>query len=273
MMTQLFLALVLAAAPLAVMQEATTPPGGQQSGATIPSSSAVGAADANGGGVGAPAGNASPLRVGGPVKAPKAIKTPDPDYPAAARNAGYCGTVVLWLIVDRDGSPKQIKVVRPMGMGLDEAAIAAVEKWQFKPATRNGEPVPVQINVEVNFRFDASTPPVIPLHSSREASATPAQFPGADITKYPLVAHIQNITVSPAGLHYRVEAELSFDRAENAPGVAIFCESNKKDCSFLLQGHYPARWLVANQQLEILGQKGNGTEWEKAEYKVAPAKP
>lgn len=90
---------------------------------------------------------------GAKVSAPKALSMPDPKYPEIARQAKLQGTTVLWLIVDRDGVPKHISVVRPLGLGLDDAAVRTVEKWRFKPAMKGSEPVPVQINVEVNFRL------------------------------------------------------------------------------------------------------------------------
>ena len=60
---------------------------------------------------------------------------------------------MLWLIVDANGAPREIKVARSLGMGLDQKAIEAVRKWKFEPAMKDGRPVAVQINVEVNFRL------------------------------------------------------------------------------------------------------------------------
>jgi len=92
-------------------------------------------------------------RVGGGVSPPKAIYAPDPQYSKQARAAHVEGRVVLWLIVDADGLPQEIKVQRAQGMGLDEEAIKAVQQWRFQPAMKDGKPVPVMINVEVNFRL------------------------------------------------------------------------------------------------------------------------
>jgi TonB family protein len=94
-----------------------------------------------------------PYRVGGGVKAPTPLETPDPEYSEEARKAKYQGVVVLWLVVGPDGRPKNIKVERPLGMGLDQKAVEAVQRWKFEPATKDGKPVAVQINVEVNFRL------------------------------------------------------------------------------------------------------------------------
>ena len=249
----------------------------QETNPSPPSTQTQSGANSSGSDVGGdarPAGasNSAPARVGPTIGAPKAIYTPDPNYPEAARIAGYQGTVVIWLIVDTDGTPKQIKVVRKLGMGLDEEAVAAVKKWRFKPATKDGQPVPVMINVEVNFRTGVSEPN-LPLHSPAQAKGVPPQFPGADLRKYPLIVYVSDITPMPLGKRYEVRASASFDSGEqsNAMQSRLVCESNQSHCSLLWSGYYPARWIVENQKLELIGQKGNNKSWEKAEYVVQPA--
>ena len=91
--------------------------------------------------------------LGGGVSAPRAIFAPDPEYSEEARKAKYQGTVVLYMIVGPDGRARDIRVVRSVGMGLDEKAIDAVRTWKFDPARRDGQAVAVQINVEVSFRL------------------------------------------------------------------------------------------------------------------------
>ena len=93
------------------------------------------------------------FKVGGGVSAPKVLFSPDPDYSEEARKAKYQGVCVLWLIVGPDGHPREIKVARTLGMGLDQKAVEAVRQWKFEPAMKDGQPVAVQINVEVNFRL------------------------------------------------------------------------------------------------------------------------
>ena len=92
-------------------------------------------------------------RVGGGVSAPRAVFAPDPEYSDEARKAKYQGTVVLYMIVGPDGRARDIRVMRSVGMGLDEKAIEAVRTWKFDPARRDGQAVAVQINVEVSFRL------------------------------------------------------------------------------------------------------------------------
>jgi TonB family protein len=98
-------------------------------------------------------GGVTTFRVGGDVKPPKPIHTPDPKYDEVASKSEIQGTVVLWCIVDENGNPMDVRVVRPIGAGLDDRAVEAVQSWRFSPATKDGSPVKVQINVEVNFRL------------------------------------------------------------------------------------------------------------------------
>jgi TonB family protein len=65
----------------------------------------------------------------------------------------YQGTAVLWLIVGTDGRPRDISVLQSLGMGLDEKAIEALRHWRFEPGRKDGVPVAVQVNVEVNFHL------------------------------------------------------------------------------------------------------------------------
>ena len=121
---------------------------GSGNGGGVGSGSGPGVGPGSGGGYGG-----GPYRVGGGVSAPKVLYEPDPEYSEEARKAKYQGTVVLWLVVDANGRPEQIRVQRALGMGLDEKAIEAVKTWKFEPAKKDGHPVPVMINVEVNFRL------------------------------------------------------------------------------------------------------------------------
>lgn len=121
---------------------------GSGSGGGVGSGTGPGVGPGRGGGIGG-----GIFRVGGGVSAPRALDTPDPDYSEEARKAKYQGTCVLWLIVGPDGKPRDVKVARALGMGLDEKAIEAVRNWKFSPAMKDGKPVAVQINVEVNFRL------------------------------------------------------------------------------------------------------------------------
>ena len=121
---------------------------GSGSGGGVGSGEGAGVGPGKGGGIGG-----GVFRVGGGVSAPRALQTPDPEYSEEARKAKYQGVCILWLIVGPDGHPRDVKVARSLGMGLDQKAIEAVKKWTFEPAMKDGKPVAVQINVEVNFRL------------------------------------------------------------------------------------------------------------------------
>ncbi|MBV9086323.1 MAG: energy transducer TonB, partial [Acidobacteriaceae bacterium] len=61
--------------------------------------------------------------------------------------------VVLWVVIGPDGRVHEVKVSRPLGLGLDEKAVEAVRQWKFEPARKDNQPVPVQVSIEVSFRL------------------------------------------------------------------------------------------------------------------------
>ena len=93
------------------------------------------------------------FRAGGEVSSPVLISKVEPEYSEEARKAKYSGTVLLSVVVDEHGVPQDIHVVRPLGLGLDEKAIEAVQRWRFRPGVRNGKPVRVRATIEVSFRL------------------------------------------------------------------------------------------------------------------------
>ena len=162
-------------------------------------------------------------RVGGDVAPPKATYAPDPQYSEKARQAGYEGTVVLWLVVDANGLPQEIKVQHSLGMGLDEEAIKAVRQWRFQPALKDGKPIPVMVNVQVNFRLDgkpgvqhASSPSpggdgsaVTPALSGRPPASAPGSSPqqvqiGQAVSQGLLISKVQP-TYPPLARQARVQ--------------------------------------------------------------------
>ena len=107
-----------------------------------------GVGSGRGGGIGGGA-----YKIGGGVSAPVPTYKPEPEYSEEARKAKWQGAVLLELVVDADGVPQNIKVIRSLGLGLDQKAIEAVQKWRFKPGQKDGRAVPVSANIEVNFRL------------------------------------------------------------------------------------------------------------------------
>ncbi len=132
------------------------PSNGPGTGGGIGSGEGTGIGSGTGGGLGPGEGGGTGggiYSVGGGVSAPIPIYKPEPAYSEEARKAKYQGTVVLWIVVDTQGKVIDPKVVRPLGLGLDEKALETVRTWKFKPALRNGSPVPVRVIVEVSFRL------------------------------------------------------------------------------------------------------------------------
>jgi TonB family protein len=121
---------------------------GSGRGGGIGPGSGAGFGPGSGGGMGGGA-----YRIGGGVTSPQLLVKVEPEYSEEARKAKFQGAVVLQIIVDEKGNPRDIKIIRPLGLGLDQKAIEAVEKWKFAPGKKDGKPVPVIAQIEVNFRL------------------------------------------------------------------------------------------------------------------------
>ena len=92
-------------------------------------------------------------RPGDGVTNPIPTYKPEPQYTEEARAAKWQGSVLLSVVIDASGTPRNISVIRPLGLGLDEKAIEAVSQWRFQPGTKEGAPVSVQAQIEVTFRL------------------------------------------------------------------------------------------------------------------------
>ena len=139
--------------PLAKIGPASNGPG---SGGGIGSGSGGGVGSGKGGGFGPGEGGGmggGVFRVGGGVTAPALIFKVEPEYSEEARKAKYQGTVLLYVQVDPTGKATNIRVLHSLGLGLDEKAMEAVKKWKFRPGQRDGKPVTVEAQIEVNFRL------------------------------------------------------------------------------------------------------------------------
>jgi protein TonB len=132
----------------------------------LPNSPNVGASMGNGSGTGIGSGNGSGIgpgsggnmgggikRIGGGVSAPVVLFAPEPQFSEEARKAKVSGNVLVYLQVDSTGKPTHVRVLRGIGLGLDEKAKEAVLQYKFKPAMEDGKPVAVEMNVEVNFQI------------------------------------------------------------------------------------------------------------------------
>ena len=121
---------------------------GSGSGGGVGSGSGPGVGPGSGGGIGG-----GVFRVGGGVSPPRQLYAPEPEYSEEARKAKYQGVCVLYVEVGPDGRTRGIRVVRTLGLGLDEKAIEAVKTWKFEPGMKDGRPVTVAVNIEINFRL------------------------------------------------------------------------------------------------------------------------
>ncbi len=137
--------------------KAGPPSNGQGSGGGIGSGKGGGVGSGDGPGVG-PGRNGGfgggAIRAGGGgVSMPIPIFKVEPEYSEEARKAKYQGAVLLAIVVDASGKTTDVRVLRSLGMGLDEKAVEAVMKWRFRPGRKDGHEVPVIANVEVSFRL------------------------------------------------------------------------------------------------------------------------
>jgi TonB family protein len=78
----------------------------------------------------------------------------NPEYTEEARRAGISGTVMLALTIDINGVAHDIRVLQPLGHGLDEKAVGAVQQWKWEPALEDGKPIESKIAIGVEFRTD-----------------------------------------------------------------------------------------------------------------------
>jgi protein TonB len=110
----------------------------------------------NGSGVGPGSGGnmgGGVYHLGGGVRAPVVLQSVDPEFSEEARKQKFSGNVLVSLIVDEQGNPTHVRVLRGVGLGLDEKAVEAVRQYRFRPATKDGKPVKVELDINVDFQI------------------------------------------------------------------------------------------------------------------------
>jgi TonB family protein len=122
--------------------------GGNGSGLGIGPGNGNGYGPGSGGGIGG-----GVYHPGGDVSSPKLLFSQEAEFTDEARRNKYQGLVEIMIIVDKDGNPQNPRVVRALGMGLDEKAIEAVMKYKFKPGMKGGKPVAVWQRISVDFHL------------------------------------------------------------------------------------------------------------------------
>jgi len=100
-----------------------------------------------------PGQTAGSFRIGGGVSAPVPTLKPSPEIDAADRARGVQGEVLIALVVDGNGIPQNLRIVKSLDPALDEKAMESLAKWRFKPGLKDGQPVPVQATVAVTIRL------------------------------------------------------------------------------------------------------------------------
>ncbi len=98
-----------------------------------------------------PGPSVSVYQISGNVKAPEKISAPDPVYTEEARMSRIQGVVILQTIIDITGNVTNIRVLKGLPSGLTESAVEAVRSWRFRPATLEGDPVPVHYMITISF--------------------------------------------------------------------------------------------------------------------------
>jgi len=128
-------------------------------------------------------------RIGGGVTAPSILYKKEPNYSVEARKANLEGKVKLAGVVDASGKPRALRVVQSLGLGLDEEATNTVSTWQFSPGHKEGQPVAVQVVIEVNFRLlNKDQKPVWRLTQAAFQTAGGVQRPIIERTTSPHIA-------------------------------------------------------------------------------------
>jgi TonB family protein len=97
-------------------------------------------------------GGPEPLRVGGNILPPEKTRNVPPRYPPEAQSAGVTGVVIMDIVIGPDGRVAQAEVVRSIPL-LDDAALAAVTQWEYRPTLLNGVAVPIATTVTMNFHL------------------------------------------------------------------------------------------------------------------------
>jgi TonB family protein len=154
-------------------------------------------------------------RAGGAVKAPTLLYRREPEYTEEARKAKLQGTVLLSVVVGEDGQARDIRVSRPLGLGLDESAVAAVSQWKFSPGTMAGMPVAVATSIEVNFRL---------LLDAREWGLARASFSAPPGATQPVLVYAPYLP--PSGSPEQAAVAVSFDVDEQGVPTNIHVDNS-----------------------------------------------
>jgi TonB family protein len=141
--------------------------------------------------------DATALRPGGDVKPPRLLTTIDPTSNEYAQKNNIAGRVFLQMVVDASGRPGDVTIVRPIGFGLDEEAVGAVQHSQFRAGTLNGKPVPELVNLQVTFRIYSNRTkprPGAPAAAPTPTEVAPKETPRMPRSNGPVLASLDATT-------------------------------------------------------------------------------
>ena len=175
------------------------------------------------------------------ITPPIVIHKVDPEYSEQARQSKCQGVVVLNVVVQRDGTVRNVRVAQSLDRGLDEKAIEAVRQWRFRPGMKSGEPVDVAAIIEVTFRLSGKT-------SAEEepGNCDPqpvAQAPATPLVD-PVIPNVSNLKLIPPTLTRNTK---------NVPGPQqIFADIYLESLALLLtkipEDQQAIFWNSLNQQ-------------------------
>jgi protein TonB len=127
---------------------------GKGGGAGTGTGTGLGSGDGSGIGPGSGGGTGGgPYRPGSGIEPPRLLREVKADYTEDARRRGISGDVVLEIVVRRDGSVGDVRILQGLAGGLNDRAVQAVRQWQFSPAHRLGAAVDVLVEVAVEFKL------------------------------------------------------------------------------------------------------------------------
>jgi TonB family protein len=129
---------------------------GPGSGGGVGTGTGTGIGEGDGSGLGEGSGGGTgggPYRPGSGIEPPSLLREVKPDYSEQARQRHIEGDVVMEIVVRRDGTVGDVRVIDGLGYGLDERAMQAVRQWRFSPARRRGAPVNVMVEVAMEFKI------------------------------------------------------------------------------------------------------------------------
>jgi TonB family protein len=139
--------------------------------------------------------DATALRPGGDVKPPQLLTTINPTSNEYAQKNNIAGMVFLQMVVDANGHPGEVTIVRPIGFGLDEQAVDAVEHSQFRAGTQSGRPVSELVNLQVTFRiYSNRTKPRPGAPAGTPTQVAPKETPHMPRSNAPVLASLDATT-------------------------------------------------------------------------------